>query len=95
MFGWMVPPKVSLLKLTQGETIKNMYEKYQVIQDMLVPLKNLGKSLDFFDKELDVSKGCIFCCLLLVSLDKNENIFQQKKKNSEMFLIVFNINFQK
>ncbi|XP_059149289.1 delta(24)-sterol reductase-like isoform X2 [Physella acuta] len=53
-FGWMVPPKVSLLKLTQGETIKNMYEKYQVIQDMLVPLKDLGKSLDFFDKELDL-----------------------------------------
>lgn len=54
LFGWMVPPKVSLLKLTQGETIKNMYEKYQVIQDMLVPMKDLGKSLDVFDTELNL-----------------------------------------
>ncbi|XP_012941138.1 delta(24)-sterol reductase [Aplysia californica] len=54
LFGWMVPPKVSLLKLTQGETIKMMYEKYQLIQDMLVPMKELGRSLDFFDKELDL-----------------------------------------
>ncbi|XP_076440884.1 delta(24)-sterol reductase-like [Babylonia areolata] len=50
--GWMVPPKISLLKLTQGQTIKELYEKYQVIQDMLVPLKDLGESLDVFDKEL-------------------------------------------
>ena len=59
LFGWMVPPKISLLKLTQGETIKQMYEKYQVIQDMLVPMKDLDRSLDFFQQELDVSSpGC-------------------------------------
>ncbi|GFR82564.1 delta(24)-sterol reductase-like [Elysia marginata] len=54
LFGWMVPPKVSLLKLTQGETIKQMYEKYQIIQDMLVPMKDLTRSLDFFHQELDL-----------------------------------------
>uniref|UniRef100_A0A0B7AT95 Delta(24)-sterol reductase n=1 Tax=Arion vulgaris TaxID=1028688 RepID=A0A0B7AT95_9EUPU len=52
--GWMVPPKISLLKLTQGETIKNMYEKYQVIQDMLVPMKELGLSLDVFNKDFEL-----------------------------------------
>ena len=52
--GWMVPPKISLLKLTQGQTIKELYEKHQVIQDMLVPLKDLGESLSVFDKELKV-----------------------------------------
>ena len=50
----MVPPKISLLKLTQGQTIKELYEKYQVIQDMLVPLSDLGESLQVFDKELKV-----------------------------------------
>lgn len=50
--GWMVPPKISLLKLTQGETIKQLYEKHQVIQDMLVPLKTLGEALNVFDQEL-------------------------------------------
>ncbi|BFZ16325.1 hypothetical protein BsWGS_19364 [Bradybaena similaris] len=54
LFGWMVPPKVSLLKLTQGETIKNMYEKYQLIQDLLVPMEHLGLSLNVFDKELEL-----------------------------------------
>lgn len=57
LFGWMVPPKVSLLKLTQGETIKNMYEKYQLIQDLLVPMEHLGLSLNVFDKELEVQYG--------------------------------------
>lgn len=32
-----------------------MYERYQVIQDMLVPLNDLGESLEFFDQELKVS----------------------------------------
>lgn len=50
--GWMVPPKISLLKLTQGQTIKELYERYQVIQDMLVPLKDLSESLRVFDQEL-------------------------------------------
>lgn len=55
LFGWMVPPKISLLKLTQGETVKEMYEKYQVFQDMLVPVSTLADSLDFFHQELNVS----------------------------------------
>ncbi|MEQ2182976.1 Delta(24)-sterol reductase, partial [Goodea atripinnis] len=36
LFGWMVPPKISLLKLTQGETIRRLYEQHHVVQDMLV-----------------------------------------------------------
>ncbi|XP_071117270.1 delta(24)-sterol reductase-like isoform X1 [Haliotis cracherodii] len=54
LLGWMVPPKISLLKLTQGETIKRMYEKYQIIQDMLIPLKDLGDALSVFHQELDL-----------------------------------------
>ncbi|XP_064604727.1 delta(24)-sterol reductase-like [Liolophura sinensis] len=54
LFGWMVPPKISLLKLTQGETIKRMYEKHQVIQDMLVRMDKLDESLQCFHKELNL-----------------------------------------
>jgi len=50
----MMPPKISLLKLTQGQTIKAMYEKYQCIQDMLVPLGSLAESLEYFHKEFQV-----------------------------------------
>ena len=52
--GWMVPPKVSLLKLTQGQTIKELYEKNHFIQDMLVPLNKLDDALDVFHKEVEV-----------------------------------------
>jgi len=54
LFGWMVPPKVSLLKRTQGETIKRMYEKYQIIQDMLVPIDSMQESLLCFHKEINL-----------------------------------------
>lgn len=55
LFGWMMPPKISLLKRTQGETIKRMYEKHQIIQDMLVPCDKLGESLLCFHQEINVS----------------------------------------
>ena len=54
LFGWTVPPKISLLKLTQGETTKKLYEKYQIIQDMLVPMKDLGDALKLFHNEIEV-----------------------------------------
>ncbi len=32
LFGWLIPPKVSLLKLTQGKTLKKLYEEHHIIQ---------------------------------------------------------------
>lgn len=66
LLGWTVPPKVSLLKLTQGETTKKLYEKHQVIQDMLIPLNKLDDALDVFHKELDVRfyEDNHFCSIL-------------------------------
>lgn len=51
----MTPPKISLLKLTQTEAIARLYEKHQIVQDMLVPMKYLNDSLDVFHKEYRVS----------------------------------------
>ena len=51
----MVPPKVSLLKLTQGKTVKQLYEENHFIQDMLVPISYLSKALQMFDDEVKVS----------------------------------------
>merc|ERR1712117_385408 len=42
LFGWLVPPKVSLLKLTQGKKIKQLYEEQHVIQEMLVDIGVYG-----------------------------------------------------
>ncbi|XP_051788689.1 delta(24)-sterol reductase [Erpetoichthys calabaricus] len=54
LFGWMVPPKISLLKLTQGETIRRLYEQRHVVQDMLVPMKCLKRSITTFHSDVHV-----------------------------------------
>ncbi|XP_048844522.1 delta(24)-sterol reductase [Brienomyrus brachyistius] len=54
LFGWMVPPKISLLKLTQGETIRKLYEQHHVVQDMLVPMKHLDTAIDHFHSNIHV-----------------------------------------
>jgi delta24-sterol reductase len=70
----MVPPKVSLLKLTQPDAVKKLYEKNHMIQDMLVPFNKFKESLSVFDKETGVSHEniyfqCIsFFCVLSVQI---------------------------
>ena len=51
LLGWAVPPKVSFLKLTQTEALQKLYEEQHVIQDMLVPISEMGKSLDVFEDQ--------------------------------------------
>ncbi|XP_047443506.1 delta(24)-sterol reductase [Mugil cephalus] len=53
-FGWMVPPKISLLKLTQGETIRRLYEQHHVVQDMLIPMKHLQAAITHFHQDISV-----------------------------------------
>lgn len=48
----MMPPKPSLLKLTQTEALRKLYELHHVVQDMLVPMGNLSECLSVFDKEV-------------------------------------------
>ena len=44
-----------MLKLTQGQTTKKLYEKYQIIQDMLVPFDAMKDALLCFHKEVKAS----------------------------------------
>jgi len=46
--GWMMPPKIAFLKLTQGERIRAYYEDRHVCQDMLVPITYLKETIEFF-----------------------------------------------
>ncbi|KAE8719223.1 Delta(24)-sterol reductase [Hibiscus syriacus] len=54
LFGWLMPPKVSLLKATQGEAVRNYYHEMHVIQDMLVPLYKVDDALEWVDREMEV-----------------------------------------
>lgn len=54
LLGWAVPPKVSFLKLTQTDAIKEMYENAHVVQDMLVPMSKFEEAIQKFDTEYKV-----------------------------------------
>jgi len=50
LLGWAMPPKISLLKATTTGSIRELYEKHHIDQDMLVPVSKLGETLDCFHK---------------------------------------------
>ncbi len=54
LLGWMSPPEISLLKLTETQKIHELYDKHHMDQDILVPVSTLAKTLDFIDQEIDL-----------------------------------------
>ena len=57
LLGWVMPPKVSFLKLTQSDAIKKLYERQHMIQDLLIPIEKVEEAIEVFHKEVEV---CIF-----------------------------------
>ena len=51
--GWLMPPKVSFLKLTQTEAMMRARERRTVVQDALVPLRHLGEAVEMFHREFE------------------------------------------
>lgn len=49
-----MPVKVSLLKLTQPNVVKKMYEENHIIQDLLVPTSTMERCIQEFDKLVNV-----------------------------------------
>jgi len=49
LLGWALPPRVELLKRTETETTRNLRERHQTLQDMLVPMAHLGVSIQYFE----------------------------------------------
>lgn len=82
MFGWLIPPKVSLLKLTQGKTLKRLYETQHMIQDMLVPIEDLSKSLKMFDDEVAIYP--IWLCPF--KMEPNPGMLNIKTDKDKMFV---------
>eukprot|EP01127_Copromyxa_protea_P018909 TRINITY_DN6039_c0_g1_i1.p1 TRINITY_DN6039_c0_g1~~TRINITY_DN6039_c0_g1_i1.p1 ORF type:complete len:530 (-),score=103.12 TRINITY_DN6039_c0_g1_i1:136-1533(-) len=52
LLGWLVPPKIAFLKLTQTQELQEIHEKKHVIEDYLVPMSTLAKTLEMQDKEI-------------------------------------------
>ncbi|MDF1582019.1 MAG: FAD-binding oxidoreductase [Methyloprofundus sp.] len=53
LLGWMSPPEISLIKLTETEAIHELYDTHHMDQDFLLPLSTLDKSLTYFHQEVD------------------------------------------
>lgn len=84
IFGWLVPPKVSLLKLTQGKTLKRLYETKHMIQDMLVPIADLKSSIELFHSEVEIYP--IWLCPFKLAPD--QGMLKTGAVKSEMFVDV-------
>merc|ERR1712238_13681 len=53
LLGWLMPPKVSFLKISQTEMTKQLTERTHVAQDFLVPTRNMSSFLELCDDEYD------------------------------------------
>lgn len=82
LFGWMLPVSVGLMKLTESKTINAMYEKHHTVQDMLVPLKRLQDTLEFFDENLKVYP--LWICPF--NLPSNPGFVHPEGNSSEMYV---------
>lgn len=54
LLGWAIPPRISLMKYTETATTRKLREKYHVVQDMLMPVSQLQKSLQYFHDRYDL-----------------------------------------
>jgi delta24-sterol reductase len=51
--GWLMPPKVSLLRLLQTERIRKFRDARNVVQDILIPLRHLRAGIEMFHREFE------------------------------------------
>lgn len=54
LLGWALPPRIELLKYTETKTTQRLREKFHVIQDMLMPIRYLKQSIDYFDEHFQL-----------------------------------------
>ncbi|HVZ33168.1 MAG TPA: FAD-binding protein, partial [Polyangiaceae bacterium] len=51
--GWLMPPKVSILRLLQSERVRNYRDERNVVQDGLVPIRFLREGIEMFHREFE------------------------------------------
>jgi delta24-sterol reductase len=51
--GWLMPPKVSLMRLSQTERVRKYRDARNVVQDALVPIRLLRDGIELFHREFE------------------------------------------
>ena len=87
-----MPPKISLLKLTQGETLRKLYEQHHVVQDMLIPMVMLDQALACFNKEFKVTAWSHLSYSLIIH---EENTIEITAVAELVFLIQNRLDLQR
>ncbi|XP_066258952.1 delta(24)-sterol reductase-like [Euwallacea similis] len=82
LLGWMMPPKISLLKLTQTKTVKKLYENNHVLQDMLVPIETMTNSINIFKKTFNVFP--LWFCPFILS--NNPGFVHPKSDGNQLYI---------
>lgn len=54
LLGWALPPRIELLKYTETETTRKLREKFHVVQDMLMPIRYLKQSIQYFNDHFNL-----------------------------------------
>ncbi|MEX1000681.1 MAG: FAD-binding oxidoreductase [Crocinitomicaceae bacterium] len=70
LFGWAMPPQLSLMKYFETETTRRLREKHSVTQDMLVPIEKLKASLDHFHEYFNLYP--LWLCPMAIYDHENE-----------------------
>jgi delta24-sterol reductase len=88
LFGWAMPPEISLMKYFETETTRILREKYSVTQDMLMPISKLKDSLDYFDENFSIYP--LWLCPMAIPESKNGlgliHPYQEKDNVDIMFV---------
>lgn len=51
--GWLMPPKVSLMRLSQTERVRKYRDERNVVQDALVPIRLMREGIEMFHREFE------------------------------------------
>ncbi len=54
LLGWALPPRIALLKYTETNTTRRLRERFHVIQDVLMPIRSLKRSIEYLDEHYGI-----------------------------------------
>jgi len=86
LFGWATPLKIPLLKLSQTETTKKLRERFCVVQDLLVPMRNLDAFLH--QSEDDCGIFPVWICPMKVTKTPLKGFLHPLPDGDELFVDV-------
>mmetsp|Transcript_10172 Transcript_10172/g.11270 ORF Transcript_10172/g.11270 Transcript_10172/m.11270 type:complete len:556 (-) Transcript_10172:1666-3333(-) len=90
LLGWLMPPKVSFLKVSQTEMTRQLVEKTHVAQDFLVPTRKMSEFIDSCHENFDQLYP-LWLCLhdhspMKGSILKDPLCPNEKKNGHEMYI---------